>query len=299
MSSSRVKSMTGFGQGAAEDDGIRAEVELRGINHRYLDLKLKLPAPLGGYEPHLRARMQRALRRGRIDVTFSRTAAGPRPCRVQVNRELVARYIEAAAALKREFRLRGTVGIEAVLALPGALTVQEEPRAEEGLDLRVLERALDAALAAYDAMRSAEGERLAGVLREHLAAIAGQIERIEQEGRDLPVRYADRLRERVAALLRDHRGLDEDRVAQEVALLADRADITEEIVRLRAYVEQARGTLERPPGPVGKALDFVMQEMNREANTISSKAESLPIRRAALAIRSEVEKIREQVQNLE
>ncbi len=293
----RVRSMTGYGRGTAEEDGVRVEVEVKGVNHRFLDLKLRLPAELGAQEPELRARVAALVGRGRLEIGVSLASSRPPGYRVDINRPLVGEYLRAAATLKKEFGLRGAIPLEAVLALPGAVSVASQP-AVDGAAAPLAVQALDRALQGYEAMRAEEGERLARDLRARLEAIGEEVRRIEEAARGLPEEYARRLRERVDALVRE-RGLDEVRLAQEVALLADRVDITEETVRLAGYLEQARAVLDRPEGPVGKTLDFVMQEMNREANTISSKAEALPICQAALRIKSCVEKIREQVQNLE
>jgi uncharacterized protein (TIGR00255 family) len=294
----RIKSMTGFGRGAAAREGVRVEVELKGVNHRFLDLKMRLPADLEAHEPELRDRVQRMVTRARLDVVFSLVTSRPPAYRLEINRRLVSEYLEAAAALKKEFRLRGSIPLEAVVVLPGAVTIRGEAAAADGVAAKLTTDALDQALAAYDAMRTQEGTRLVSDLRGRLEAIDTAASQIQGAARELPEIYARRLRQRVEGLLKEP-GLDEVRLAQQVALLADRVDITEELVRLQGYVQQARVTLERPEGPVGKTLDFMMQEMSREANTISSKAEALPICQAALRIKCEVEKIREQVQNLE
>jgi uncharacterized protein (TIGR00255 family) len=291
--------MTGFGQGAAERDGVRVDVELKGVNHRFLDVKMKLPAEAGLLEPALRSAVQERVSRGRIDVNVAMVSTRPSAYRVNLNRELVAGFLEAAADLKKEFRLKGSVGLEALLALPGAIAIQAERAGADVAAASLVPEALRQALARYDTMRAEEGRRLAADLRDHLAAIRESARRILAEARGLPEAYARRLKERLALLLEGERSPDESRLAQEVALLAGRVDITEELVRLQGYLDQADATLDRPGGPVGKTLDFIMQEMNREANTISSKAEALPICQEALRIKAEVEKIREQVQNLE
>jgi len=291
--------MTGFGQGVAERDGVRALVELKGVNHRFLDVKMRLPAELGLLEPALRAKVQEWVSRGRIDITATLVAPRPAGFRLEVNRDLVAAYLGAAASLKKDLRLKGSVGLEALLALPGAISVRAEVPRSDGAEPALVTEALCQALAQYDAMRAAEGGRLADDLKGHLQAIRASARRIEEEAGALPAAYARRVKERLADLLRGEPALDQGRLEQEVALLAGRVDVTEELVRLQGYLEQAEGTLGRPEGPVGKTLDFIMQEMNREANTISSKAEALPICREALRIKAEVEKIREQVQNLE
>jgi uncharacterized protein (TIGR00255 family) len=295
----QVKSMTGFGQGTAERNGVRVEVELKGVNHRFLDVKMRLPAEAGLLEPALRSVVQERVSRGRIDIVVAIVSTRAPGYRVEVNRDLVAGYLEAASGLKKEFRLNGSVGLEALLALPGAVAVQAERAAADGAATSLVTEALRQALLRYDTMRAEEGRRLTEDLRGHLAAIREAARRIIGEARGLPEAYALRLKERLKLLLEGERSLDETRLAQEVALLAGRVDITEELVRLQGYVDQAEATLAQPPGPVGKTLDFIMQEMNREANTISSKAEALPICQEALRIKAEVEKIREQVQNLE
>jgi uncharacterized protein (TIGR00255 family) len=290
--------MTGFGRGAAERNGVRAEVELKGVNHRFLEIKMRLPAEAAALEPVLRARVQKVALRGRVDLSVTLASSRPPSYRVEINRPLVTGYLKAAEALRRELRLTGSIGIETLLALPGAVAIEPRRERPDGALRKILLESLDRALAAYDAMRAEEGGRLARDLRARLQSVAGATLEIEREARGLPEAYAGRLRARVAVLLKEP-GLEPARLAQEVALLADRLDITEEVVRLKGHVDQACTALERPHGAIGKTLDFLMQEMNREANTIASKAEEVAICQASLRIKSEVEKMREQIQNLE
>jgi len=297
-SEDRVKSMTGYGRGAAARGGLSVEVELKGVNHRYLDLKMKLPAELASLEPELRARVQKIVERARLDVGFALSSTQAATYRVEVNHALVHGYLQAAAALKKEFRLRGAIPLESIVALPGAVSIRSDTAPADDRVAAIAFEALGQALEAYDRMRAEEGSRLVDDLKSRLGRIGEEAGAIEEAERGLPEAWARRMRERVDSLVKE-RGLDEIRLAQEIALLVDRVDITEELVRLRGYLDQARSLLDRPQGPVGKTLDFLMQEMNREANTISSKAEVLAICQAALRIKSEVEKIREQVQNLE
>jgi uncharacterized protein (TIGR00255 family) len=219
--------------------------------------------------------------------------------RLEVRRGLVEAYLQAARDLKVRHRLKGSLAVDQVLALPGV--VQVLPEAGSGAEAagEATRAAFARALHAFDAMRAEEGRRIRSDLLERVAAVATDTESIAAASAREPALAAERLRGRVAALLGGEERLDAGRLAQEVALLADRVDISEELVRLRGYVEQTRGLLTAPPGPIGKTLDFVMQEMNRESNTIASKSEALPICQAALRIRSAVEAIREQVQNLE
>ena len=295
----QVKSMTGFGQGTAERDGVVVRVELKGVNHRFLDIKMRLPGEVGLLEPRLRALIQARVTRARIDIVTAIVSSLPAPARVGVNENLVAEYLRVAASLKKEFALRGSVGLETVLGLPGVVSIQAGAAPDDGVVEALLIEALRMALDAYDTMRASEGSRLVEDLKDRLRTIRKASSRIEADARGLPESYARRIKERLAVLLDGGRVVEEGRLAQEVALLAGRADITEELVRLQGYLAQMEETLARPSGPIGKTLDFIMQEMNREANTISSKAEALPICQQALVIKAEVEKIREQAQNLE
>lgn len=293
-----VRSMTGFGAGSARREGIRANVEIRGVNNRYLDVRLKLPQDVAGMDQDLRRRVQARLARGRVDAVIQIDSDAPGAPRLEVRTALVEEYVAAARALKRRHRLRGSLDVDRLLALPGVVqVVPPVPLATEPAADAVLE-AFDKALDAFEAMRLAEGARLLLDLSSRIAEIESSVVRITQESDRAPAAYAERLQERVAGLSQGQR-LDPQRLAQEVALLADRLDLSEELVRLRGYVEQVRSTVATPQGPVGKPLDFVMQEMNREANTISSKSESLVVCQEALKIRSLVEAIREQVQNIE
>jgi len=295
----QVKSMTGFGQGTAERDGVVVRVELKGVNHRFLDIKMRLPGEVGLLEQRLRALIQARVTRARIDIVTAIVSSLPAPARVGVNENLVAEYLRVAASLKKEFALRGSVGLETVLGLPGVVSIQAGAAPDDGVVEALLIEALRMALDAYDTMRASEGSRLVEDLKDRLRTIRKASSRIEADARGLPESYARRIKERLAVLLDGGRVVEEGRLAQEVALLAGRADITEELVRLQGYLAQMEETLARPSGPIGKTLDFIMQEMNREANTISSKAEALPICQQALVIKAEVEKIREQAQNLE
>ncbi len=291
--------MTGFGQGTADRDGVRAVVELKGVNHRYLEVRMRLPAEMSLLEARLRSQVQGQVARGRIDMVVLLTSSRPVPLAVQVNRDLVAAYMRAAASLKKEFGVKGSVGLESLLAIPGAITVQGDATRSDGAEADLVCEALRGALTEYNDGRTAEAGRLVDDLKNRLATIRAAAGRIEQEAAALPAHYAHRIRERLAALLQGEHALDTGRLEQEVALLAGRVDVTEELVRLRGYLDQSSAVLERPQGPVGKTLDFIMQEMNREANTISSKAEAPTVCGEALRIKAEVEKIREQVQNLE
>ena len=259
-------------------------------------MRLRLPAELTSLEPGLRHRVQECAARGRVDVAVQVRSDRADTVAVQIRTPLVKEYLDAARGLKRQHRLRGGLTIDQVMSLPGVVQMVQPPAVvpEEA----TVRSALEEALRGFEAMRRSEGTRLAADLRRRLQEASAEVEAITEQSAKVPEHYAGRLKERVAALAQDH-ALDPVRLAQEVALLADRVDISEELVRLRGFLEQADATLRQSDGGVGKTLDFIMQEINREANTISSKSEALPICQAALRLRSFVEAVREQVQNLE
>jgi uncharacterized protein (TIGR00255 family) len=293
-----VRGMTAFGSGLAERYGLRLTVEIKGFNNRVLDVRLRLPPEVASSEPELRRLLQERLVRGRVEATATLLAAGDGEGRLEIRDAVAAQYVEAARRLARRHRLGPAFPAAALLSLPGVVQMTGTLAADPARATELLRTAFAAALEAFDAGRRAEGTRLSADLRARLEAMERDVAVITSDTAREPDRLAARLRERLAPLLQDA-AIDPARLAQEVALLADKVDISEELVRLGGYLEQARGLLEGRESPAGKMLDFVMQEMNRESNTIASKAEALPICQAALRVRSAVETIREQVQNLE
>jgi uncharacterized protein (TIGR00255 family) len=292
-----IRSMTGYGRGEKRAGGLRASVEVRSVNHRFLDLKLRLPQEAGRLEFDLRRCVGRRLERGRVDmaVTLEReNGAGS----VQVDRDLIRGYLRAAREIREETGVPGEVRLETLVQLPGALRL-EAARADLTRDeAAAVVGATEAALAALVAMRNREGSALARDLRRRIGAIRRRARAIRRRAAGLPRRQAERLRRRVRQLS-GGMAIDPARLAQEVAILADRADVQEEVVRLLAHLDAMADLLSRDGGPSGKELDFLAQELHRETNTIHAKVGDLPITRAALEIKSEVEKIREQVQNVE
>jgi uncharacterized protein (TIGR00255 family) len=290
--------MTGYGQGEKSRDGFRVTIEIRSVNHRYCDLKVRMPGELAPLESDIRQRVQQKVQRGRVDLTVSLERRKEPAYEVEVDRTLVDRYLRAARLLKTDFRLEGEIGLESILTLPGAIKVEVQKQQLDKRESAVLFEALDRALEGHDRVRRGEGRHLRADLRKRLVHI-GRLERqIRRASRNEPERFARRLRERLGDLLAD-RSLNPDRIAQEAALLAERSDVTEELVRLQGHLEQAGKLLDGGGDAPGKRLDFLMQEMNREANTIGSKTAGLQVTRAVVEIKAEVEKIREQVQNLE
>ncbi len=289
--------MTGFGRGAAAGENFAVTVEIKTVNNRFLDLHLRLSQELSPLEALIKRRVAARLSRGRVDVNVNFEPTSE--VSYQLNRPLIAAYINALRGIKQEFGLSGEPDINALIRLPGAI----QP-AHESLDEAVVsgvERATDEALDELDRMRASEGAALARDMHSRVAKIEAQAPVIEATAGGLVDAYRARLQKRVGELLA--RGgqafdLDAGRLAQEVAYLADRSDISEELARLRSHLEQFREALEEP-GEVGKRLDFLLQELNREANTVLAKSTESSIKDAALVVKGEVEKLREQVQNVE
>lgn len=291
--------MTGYGKGAAELPGLRITVELRSLNNRFADLRLRLPQELYGEESEIRRRVLARVQRGRVEMGLEveRTENGDRG--VSLNRSLVRAVAEAAREVEREFGIEGRVDVNTVLALPDVLQRARPLAHLDETGRAAVYAAVDAALAALDAERRREGATLADEIRPRLARMEAIVAEIRVLAAELPAAARRKLLERIEALAPSV-PFDPGRLAQEAAFLADRADVTEEIVRLEGHVRQSCSLLERPDGdPVGKRLDFLLQEIHRETNTINSKSADLEISRRALALKLDAEKVREQIQNLE
>ncbi len=290
-----IKSMTGFGQGRAEGHNYKVRVDVRSVNNRFLDAHTKLPPELSSLEMQLKKQVQAALKRGRVDIMVS--VEQMKQAVFEINRPLVSGYLSALAELKTEFGLAGEPSLELVAKLQGALIVsQDSTQLDEEL-VHSVSAALQESLASLIQMRASEGQELARELNSRLDVIESQLPGIESEAERLPAIYRERLEKRLAEMLGEAK-IDEMRLAQEVVMFVDRSDISEEIARLKSHILQMRDIL-TSDDDVGKRLDFILQEMNREASTILSKSGDLAISDAAIVIKTEVEKLREQVQNVE
>ncbi|HYN83777.1 MAG TPA: YicC/YloC family endoribonuclease [Pyrinomonadaceae bacterium] len=293
-----MKSMTGFGRGSASGPDFSAAVDLKTVNNRFLDVHLRMGGELSGLEAQMRRRIGERLSRGRVEVnvTLERTAE----VTYEINRPLVAGYVQAMRAMQSEYGLAGEPDINVLARLPGALQAARDGISEPMV--AGVMRALDAALDDLEAMRSREGEALAAEMGARLDEIERHVPVIEALAAEQVVAYRSRVQKRISELLaRDGLEvveLDQGRLAQEVAYLADRSDISEEIARLKSHLVQFRSGLGAEE-EVGKRLDFLLQELNREANTVLSKSTDLSVKESGLAIKAAVEKLREQVQNVE
>jgi uncharacterized protein (TIGR00255 family) len=289
-----MRSMTGYGRGAVERGELRATADVRSVNHRFLDLKLRaglLPAAL---EDAVAARVRGAIERGSVAVTIH--VAGGAPGGMRIDGDAAVRAHRMLAELAARLAIPGP-DLALVLAQPGVVTAGD---AIDDGGAAVAIAALDAALVQLDAMRAAEGAALAAELRIRLGELVALRARIAGLAGGVPQQVARRLADRVARLAEDAggAGLDQARLAQEIALLAERADVTEELVRLASHLDQA-GALVDAPGAVGRRLEFLVQEIGRELNTIGAKATAIEITTSVVAAKATLEKIREQVQNVE
>ena len=290
-----IKSMTGFGQGGADGDSFKVRVDIRTVNNRFLDVHVRMPQEFASLELTIKKQAQAALHRGRVDITIA--VEQTKEATFQINRPLVAGYLAALSDMKREFGLEGDPSLELIAKLPGALQVsQDVNQLDESLAAGIV-AAVSQALVALSEMRLVEGQELATELKSRLDKIEEQLPTVETEAARLPGIYRERLQKRLQELAAGAH-VDETRVAQEAIMLADRSDISEEIARLKSHITQMRDVVHADE-EVGKRIDFILQEMNREANTILSKASDIAISDAAIIIKTEVEKMREQGQNVE
>jgi len=293
-----VRSMTGFGRAEASGESIAVTVEARSVNHRHLDVALRLPRALAALELDARRLVQSRLERGRVEVTVQLTPLGGAAAqRVQVDGALAREYIARARALAMELGLEGAPNLTWVLERPGVVRLEEPEPVEPAAPWPLLAEALGRALDELVARRTAEGERLVEALRTLHAELTTTVDVVAARGPAAGARREDRLRERLRALLAET-AIDEARIVTEAAIWADKSDVTEELARLRAHLAEFTLLLDKG-GPVGRPLDFLIQELNREVNTVASKADDLEMSQAALTAKGVLEKIREQVQNLE
>ena len=289
--------MSGFGRGAITENNFAVTVELKTVNNRFLDISLRLSGELQPLESTVKRQITNRLSRGRVDVFLNYDRNNE--INYELNRPLISGYLSALKQMQNEFELSGEADLNVIARLPNVLLPRKDDLSEEFIV--GVENAVNFALDDLEKMRENEGLMLKGELLYRLKEIENRLPNIEAEADKVAEEYRQRLTKRIGELLAKSDSqieIDQARLAQEVAFLADRCDISEEIQRLRSHIEQFRQISEEEK-EVGKRLDFLTQELNREANTIASKTNNLIIKENALGIKSEVEKIREQVQNVE
>jgi len=291
--------MTGFGRAQLEAGGAGLAVELRSVNHRHLDLSVRLPRALAGLELELRRALAARFARGKLDLVIS-AATGSESKELELDRALADRYLDFARTFAAERGVDAALHMGELLALPGVARVQE-PVLDEAMLRPELLAALETAAQAADAMRRAEGAVLERELRARLVRVAGLAAEVAERSGEVAAAARERLRKRAEQLRAETGLVDESRLAQELVSAADRMDVTEEVVRLQSHVAQFEASLAaaEPDAGVGRRLEFLLQEMLREANTIGSKAADAPLAHVVVDLKTELERIREQALNVE
>lgn len=291
-----IKSMTGYGRAQEIIEGMDITVELKSVNHRYFEFAARLPRVYGFLEEKLKSFVQNSVSRGKVDCFVQIETLETPDSIVQVNTALAEGYIHALEELEAGFKLRNDISVGLVARYPDVLTVRKAETDEEAI-WSAVQRVAQAALESFLRMREREGEKLREDILNRSDEILRSVEIIEKRSPQTVVEYKEKLTARIKELLADAR-VDEQRLLTEAAIFADKVAVDEETVRLRSHLEQLHRFLDSE-NAIGRKLDFLVQEMNREGNTIGSKAQDVEIVRKVVDIKAEIEKIREQVQNIE
>ena len=294
-----IQSMTGFGRATREVAGLGIDVEARSVNHRHLDLRIRLPKLLADQESPLKKSVQDRLSRGKVDISVN-LVLGSSESALEIDEGIAAQYVAAASRLRDSHGLAEGLDVASLLGMPGVTRLVETEVDPETL-MGPIAAAIDEAVTALIAMRDAEGQSLATEFEGRLSTIVDLANRFEARAGEVVVVAKQRLRKRAEQIQLEVGLHDEARLHQEIVIAADRLDITEELVRLRSHVDQFRETLSAAGAgsPVGRRLDFLLQELGREANTVGSKASDAPLAQDVVELKTELERIREQVQNVE
>ncbi len=294
-----IRSMTGFGRGEYKDDSRTITAEIRAVNHRYSEITIKMPRRFSFAEDRLRNMVKEVASRGKIDVFINVSSGDADGEEVQLNLELAESYYNALKTISGHFEdISSDITVRNLAMMPDVLKIAPKEEDEDEV-FAMLSAALKAALANFDAMRAVEGEKLAVDMLFRNDLIEKTVLEIEKYAPSVAENYTQKMKDRIKELLGDSAVIPEDRILLEAAVFADKSNITEEIVRLKSHIAQMRAICSDPTEPIGKKLDFLVQEMNRESNTIGSKANDINITNNVLVLKAEIEKIREQVQNIE
>jgi len=295
-----IKSMTGYGRGEASLCGRTASVEIRSVNHRYCEVSVRLAGRYVFAEDSVRQYVKRNAHRGKIDVNVSFTSSNEEDAIVSLNTAIAKQYFSGLRELQKSFDTTGDITIELLSSMPDVLRQEYSQVNEESIKALILE-ATEAAFSSFDSMRIAEGSELSKDIEKRLNAIEKTVKVIAKRAPEVRETYTNRIKERMMSLVeKPDDALLEQRLALEIALFADKSSIDEELVRLHSHIDQFRKAVYDGNGsePVGKKLDFIIQEMNRETNTIGSKANDLRITDLMIELKNCIENIREQVQNI-
>ena len=292
-----VKSMTGFGRGTGSFGGLDFTIDIKSVNHRFFDFSARIYKDYAFLEEPIKKRIGESVSRGKVDVYFhTEKSAEDVELTAKLDQNLVRVYLDAAKELESEFGVRNDLAAARILTLPDVLAITQPEVSDDEVKTAVL-AALDEALASFLEMREIEGAKLKGDLLDNLLFIENAVKKVEKLAPESVSAYKTRLEEKIRETLAD-RNVEESRLLTEVAIFADKVAVDEETVRLASHISQFRGLLDQG-GPIGKKLDFLVQEMNREINTIGSKCNSIEITKIVVDVKSCIEKIREQIQNVE
>ena len=293
-----IKSMTGFGRGEYNDGKRSIIVEIKSVNHRYSDNSVRMPRRYSFVEDKVKSAVKETIKRGKVDVSVMVENLTENDVNIKLNTMLAQQYMDNLEALREAFNLSGEITLQYLAGLPDVMKAIPDVDDEEEMTRCILEPVKQAA-ANLEAMRSVEGEKLAADLLMRGGIIKDLVDRIEERAEKVPAAYTEKLRERIQELIGGSVTVPEDRILVEAAIFADKCNVTEELTRLNSHMDQMKSIIEKSSQPDGKKLDFLVQEMNREANTIGSKANDIEVTNLMLQVKAEIEKIREQVQNIE
>ena len=291
-----IRSMTGFGRSEAYNDDYKIAVEMKSVNHRYLDLGIKMPKKFNAFEGELRSLLKQQIQRGKVDLYITCETFSDRSVSLNYNEALAREYMDILSRMSSQFAIENDVKVSALSRYHEVITAEQGEEDEEEL-WKLLKEAVLGALAAFVKQRETEGAHLKDDLLGKLGSMGVWVEEIEARSPQILKEYRAKLEDKVKELLSGS-GIDENRIAAEVALYADKICVDEETVRLKSHIGAVRTAL-LSGGAVGRKLDFIAQEMNREANTILSKSNDIEISETAIELKTAVEKVREQIQNIE
>ena len=291
-----IKSMTGFGRCEIAENSRKITVEMKSVNHRYLDVNLKMPKSLNFFESAIRSELKNYITRGKVDVFISYEDLSEHTSTVRYHKEVAEEYFRYLKQMAEDFGLDNDIRVSSLSKYPDVFTMEEAGVDEEEL-WKEIQKAVDGAAGMFVETRITEGEHLRDDLLEKLEGMLKLVSFISERSPQILEEYRNRLEEKVKELLGDAT-VDESRLLTEVTLFADKVCVDEEVVRLKSHIETTKNTL-LEGGSIGRKLDFIAQEMNREANTILSKANDLEISNCAIELKTEIEKFREQIQNIE
>ena len=291
-----IKSMTGFGRCEIQKETRKFTVELKSVNHRYLDVNIRMPKKLNFFETAIRTLLKQYANRGKVDIFISYEDSSQQQMALKYNAALAAEYMQYFRQMSEEFQLENDIRVSSLSHCPEVLTMEEQTEDEEAL-WAGLQEALKGAFTQFVETRTKEGEHLKQDILQKLSGMEELVHEIEIRSPKILAEYRTKLEEKVKELLADTQ-IEESRIAAEVILFAGKICTDEEVVRLKSHIVHMKHTLEESEG-IGRKLDFIAQEMNREANTILSKANDLEVSNYAIGLKTEIEKVREQIQNIE